>query len=71
MSDVVAESAVEAPARSTSDRLALGGFGPLVVAAILAVLAVLLVPSIAPEQVVTRPVEMSSTTTASLPGDPP
>jgi competence protein ComGC len=33
----------------------LGGFGPLVVAVVLAVLMVLLVPSVAPERVVTRP----------------
>ena len=46
----------------------LGGFAPLVVAAVLAVLVVLLVPSVAPEHVVSVPVdEPAATTTTSAP----
>jgi hypothetical protein len=45
------------------ERLFLGGFGPLAVALVLAVLAVLLVPSVAPEEVVTAPVTTTSTST--------
>ena len=41
----------------------LGGFGPLLVGAVLFVLMVLLAPSIAPEQVVERPVGGEPTTT--------
>jgi hypothetical protein len=49
----------------------LGGFAPLVVAAVLALLVVLLVPSVAPEHVVSVPVDepaatsSTSTTTAT------
>lgn len=38
-----------------SPRPLLGGFAPLVVGLVLALLMVLLVPSVAPERVVTRP----------------
>jgi hypothetical protein len=40
----------------------LGGYGPLLVGAVLLVLMVLLAPTIAPEQVVERPVHPVSTT---------
>jgi hypothetical protein len=40
----------------------LGGYGPLVVGVVLLVLMVLLAPTIAPEQVVERPVHPVSTT---------
>jgi hypothetical protein len=40
----------------------LGGYGPLVVGAVLLVLMVLLAPTVAPEQVVERPVHPVSTT---------
>lgn len=42
----------------------LGGFGPLVVGAVLFVLMVLLAPTIAPERVVEEPVGGTTTTTA-------
>lgn len=45
----------------------LGGFAPLVVAAILAVLVVVLVPSVAPERIVNVPVEEPATTTTVTP----
>ena len=45
----------------------LGGFGPLLVGAVLFVLMVLLAPTIAPEQVVERPVNGEPTTTLSVP----
>ncbi|HJR26271.1 MAG TPA: hypothetical protein VJ804_12420 [Acidimicrobiales bacterium] len=41
----------------------LGGFGPLLVGAVLFVLMVLLAPTIAPEQVVEQPVNGEPTTT--------
>ena len=41
-----------------------GGYGPLVVGAVLFVLMVLLAPTIAPEQVVERPVGGTTTTVA-------
>ena len=41
----------------------LRGFAPLVVAAVLAVLIVLLVPSVAPERFVAVPAEPTTTTT--------
>jgi hypothetical protein len=40
-----------------------GGYGPLIVGAVLLVLMVLLAPTIAPEQVVERPVKGATTTT--------
>jgi hypothetical protein len=44
----------------------LGGFGPLLVGAVLFVLMVLLAPTIAPEQVVERPVGGEPTTTLEI-----
>ncbi len=44
----------------------LGGFGPLVVGAVLFVLMVLLAPTIAPERVVEEPVGGTTTTTLEL-----
>ena len=43
----------------------LGGFAPLVVAALLAVLIVVLVPSVAPEHIVSVPVEATDTSTTT------
>ena len=43
----------------------LGGFAPLVVAALLAVLIVVLVPSVAPEHIVSVPVEGTDTSTTT------
>ncbi|HET7721427.1 MAG TPA: hypothetical protein VFK43_15780 [Acidimicrobiales bacterium] len=43
----------------------LGGFAPLVVAAVLAILVVLLVPSVAPERIVRVPVEGGAATTTT------
>lgn len=37
---------------ASGERLLLGGFAPLAVAALLALLAIVLVPSVAPEQIV-------------------
>jgi hypothetical protein len=45
----------------------LGGFAPLVVAAILALLVVVLVPSVAPERIVSVPSDAPATTT-TVPG---
>jgi hypothetical protein len=45
----------------------LGGYGPLVVGAVLLVLMVLLAPTVAPEQVVERPVHPVSTTVTLAP----
>lgn len=45
---------------------AFGGYGPLILAAILAVAMVLLAPSVAPEQVVERPVDPTTSTTLDL-----
>lgn len=44
----------------------LGGFGPLVVGAILFVLMVLLAPTIAPERVVEEPVRGTTTTALEI-----
>lgn len=44
----------------------LGGFAPLVVAALLAVLIVVLVPSVAPEHIVSVPVEGADTSTTTV-----
>jgi hypothetical protein len=45
-----------------------GGFGPLVVGAVLLLLLILLLPSVAPERVVERPRDAGvSTTTVSVP----
>jgi hypothetical protein len=44
----------------------LGGFGPLVVGAVLFVLMVLLAPTIAPERVVEEPVGGTTTTTRAI-----
>ena len=44
----------------------LGGYGPLVAAIVLAVLIVLLAPTIAPEHVVERPVTGSTNTTTTV-----
>ncbi len=44
----------------------LGGFGPLLVGLVLFVLMVLLAPTIAPEQVVERPVGGTTTTTTTV-----
>ncbi len=43
--------------RPEPEPLLLRGFGPLVVAAVLGVLMMLLVPSVAPERIVERPVQ--------------
>ena len=43
-----------------------GGYGPLIVGAILFVLMVLLAPTVAPEHVVERPVGGATTTTAGV-----
>lgn len=43
----------------------LGGFAPLVVAAVLALLVVLLVPSVAPEHIVSVPSDGPATTTTA------
>lgn len=45
----------------------LGGFGPLVVGAVLFVLMVLLAPTIAPERVVEEPVGGTTTTSLQAP----
>ncbi len=44
----------------------LGGFGPLVVGAVLFVLMVLLAPTVAPERVVEEPVGGTTTTTRQI-----
>jgi hypothetical protein len=44
-----------------------GGYGPLIVGAILFVLMLVLAPSVAPEHVVEQPVNETTTTTAVAP----
>ena len=46
--------------------LLLWGFGPALVAAVLVVLMLLLAPSVAPERVVTKPVQATTTTNPKL-----
>jgi hypothetical protein len=67
---------VPAPARDAElDRLRdkpdnvflAGGYGPLLVGAVLFVMMVLLAPTIAPERVVERPVGGTTTTTFTAP----
>lgn len=62
-------------APSTTPKPLLGGFAPLLVAAALALLIVLLVPSVAPEHIVSVPapeaVPASTTTTATTPTTTP
>jgi hypothetical protein len=48
-------------------RLLLRGFGPLLLAAVLFVAMVLLLPSVAPERIVQRPVGASQTTSTGTP----
>lgn len=51
----------------------LGGFGPLVLAVLLALLVIVLVPSNAPEQIVERPVQTTSASddSGAAPVSPP
>lgn len=51
--------------RSERPKDLLGGFAPLVVAAILAILVVVLVPSVAPEHIVSVPSEGAASTTTT------
>lgn len=48
----------------------LGGYAPLVIAAVLALLVVLAVPSVAPEHVISVPADGATTTTVPLPTTP-
>lgn len=53
--------------RPSDEPLLLRGFGPVVVAVLLGVLMVLLLPSVAPERIVERPVDDTPAADASGP----
>ncbi len=55
-----AEAVLEGLRRRAAPRHLLAGFGPLVLAAVLLLVTMVLAPSVAPERVVERPVEATS-----------